>query len=171
MVDFDAESGFVAKDGLSVLERDVDRGDSIFGFCVAHFDGDVIGNHGCEVRVVVSGRTAEGHWQVEAVRGISDLESAGDSGHSGADLNYVGGAVVEVREEVAERVKVFASADRSFDRVADASETEKIPPTGRFFDPHEIEPFFHFADFADGLLRRPIFVGIDHQTGFVGVDA
>ena len=42
---------------------------------------------------------------------------------------------------------------------------------GGFFDPHEVELLFHLADFSNGLFGRPVFVGVDHQAGFVGVDA
>lgn len=78
---------------------------------------------------------------------------------------------MKVGEEVAEGVEVFAGADRGSNGVADAAESEEVPAPCRFFDPHEVELLFHLADFADGLFGRPVLVGIDHQSRFVGVDA
>ena len=59
---------------------------------------------------------------------------------------------MEVGEEVAEGVEVLTGADGGSDGVADASEAEEVPASGGFFDPHEVELFFHLADFADGLF-------------------
>ena len=109
---------------------------ALSGSAVSHFDGYVVGNDGCEVCMVVSGGTAEGYREVEAVGGIGDLESTGDAGHPGPYLDDVCRAIVEVWQKIAQSIEVFASADGRADRVANASKAEKVPTTRRFLDPH-----------------------------------
>ena len=95
----------------------------IVGFSVSDFDGDVVGDDRREMGVMVSCRAAERDGQVESVRSVGDLERAGYPSHARADLDDVGGSVVEIRQEVAESIEVLASADRRPHSVGDAPQS------------------------------------------------
>ena len=114
-------------------------------------------------------RTADDRdWHLETVCHMGQLHRSGEAGCAQrAELYDIDCFVGDQGHIVAELVEVFAAGDRGAHPARDLAQTAVVPASGWLLDPGQVVVLLDFANFANGLLRRPEFVGVDHQIGLV----
>ena len=163
LIEGDAEARRVAQHDPAVLDGVVHQAHALLTARADHLHHHVVRQRGRQVRHDVRRTVHHRHRQLEAVGQIGHLHGAGDARRAHADLNDVHGFVGDQRDEIADLVQVLAGGDGRPDPLRHPAQPPVVPAPRRLLGPGDVEVLLEKADVADGLLGRPILVGVDHQ--------